>query len=1029
MAEVKRPVLLNSDLSESMILYPSKAQLTLNLNGVSTCQLTMAKWSDSLTQIRMHSWIKIYNQHGFVGIFRRTSANKNIPSDHTIQLRHGIDILQDSLWMTETDFSGSTTSFLTALLNQQTALINGVKPWVLGTCEDTSTIQRKISYNNLLELITGMEDPAGDYYFTYDQTDFPWVLNYVRKSTEPECEFRLSRNLTKVRISENDSELCTRLILNINQMVTITDQDAGDSRQENQSTKTVYNNTAAQAVYGIITKTTDIDLADHPEGAAAFAQKFLKDRSAPLLQIQADGYDLKSVTGFDWDETQLGKLCQVAVPDYDTAYTERVVTVQYPDLLGQPCTVSVSLANALPKLTHSSTSTQREARETAKEQREQERETQTIKSTSDLNLIRTDYAGDVFRQAGLVIDPSGVLIFAKEGLFDTQFAQIDVRADQIQQTVSRNRSDMDQGFSQITQRADSIAADVVDLTNATEAHFKITDEAITSEVTRATEAEGVLSSSITQTATEIRSEVSNSIDGVNSRITQTAGEIRSEVSNSVSGLSSRISQTESDIELNAKNIKIIADDYVTINDLDAKVASIEMAIADKVDTAYLYATTGTLNQANIYDVKVDGTAVGVHTISVDGTQVASYVGTADVNFDRAAAKKEGADSVTLSSAGWQSGGRNVVSATNGQSLTVNLPSFTSSQTEWNSSYQKTVYFDTPSVSVPLKSETIDASSVYDGGYSAGYRDGVNSVTLSNSDIVLDGSDYISSTKKYNVYVEATASNGAQGTQTLSVDASDAYNAGYSAGETAGIAAGKAASGVVVNTSNKTVSVTVSDTKSVTVSAEASIGYSSSTHKYTATGKAKAGGSNMDSATATSGTEAYDAGVADGKAAAGVDVNTSNKTVYVTTSTTKSVTVSAVAEISYNSSTHKYTAIGRARAGGKAMDYASAVSGTEAYQAGIDSVDTQSYYNNGYNAGFTSGWQSYYNASGWNRNSNGSVMIPAASGSGSEVWFDLADELPSVTFNWWNPAKGVAGVYFYIWGKYYGTSHTIPPGWM
>ena len=552
MAEVKRPVLLNSDLSESMILYPSKAQLTLNLNDVSTCQLTMAKWSDSLTQIRMHSWIKIYNQHGFVGIFRRTSANKNVPSDYTIQLRHGIDILQDSLWMTETDFNGSTTSFLTALLNQQTALVNGVKPWVLGTCEDNGTVQKKISYNNLLELITGMEDPAGDYYFTYDQTDFPWVLNYVRKSTDPECEFRLSRNLTKVRISENDSELCTRLILNINQMITITDPDAGDSRQENQSTKTVYNNATAQATYGIITKTTDIDLADHPEGAAAFAQKFLKDRSAPLLQIQADGYDLKSVTGFDWDETQLGKLCQVAVPDYDTSYTERVVTVQYPDLLGQPCTVSVSLANALPKLTHSSTSTQREARETAKEQREQERETQTIKSTSALNLIRTDYSGDVFRQAGLVIDPSGVLIFAKEGLFDTKFAQIDVRADQITSYVGM--TDQNKGenlYSKITQNAQSITA----------------------EVGRAQQAEGTITTRLTLTENEISAQAQT-----------------------ISAQAQSIQVNAQNISLNAQNISLIAQDYVTINRLQTEMSSMQNAYANSIYSNTVGGENGTFTR-------------------------------------------------------------------------------------------------------------------------------------------------------------------------------------------------------------------------------------------------------------------------------------------------------------------------------------------------------------------------------------------------------------------------------------------------
>lgn len=417
---VKRPVLLDSNLNEVEILYPNKASLTLNLTGASECQLTLP---DDTMGIGMHAWIKVWNQNGFVGYFRRTSATQSIPSDRTLIFKHGIDILQDSLWQEETEFSGTKAAFITAVLNHQTALIKGVKPWILGTCADSGSIsEKKIAYNNLQDLLKELEDETGNYYFTYDMSVFPWVLNYVAKNDTPMSEFRLSRNLTKIKISENDMEMCTRLILNVNSV---------DGNDENQHSYQVYNNTSAQATYGIVTKCTDIDLADHPEGAAAFAQKFLADRSHPYLQIQADGFDLKAASGYDWDEQHLGRMCRVALPDHDTWFTERVASVKYPDLLGQPDVISVSLANPLTKLSGATSKMQKDASDAAASARETDREVKETTKKAEVSLIRTEEHDEIFHQAGLVLDPTGVLIFAKDGLFDTKFSQIDVRADQI----------------------------------------------------------------------------------------------------------------------------------------------------------------------------------------------------------------------------------------------------------------------------------------------------------------------------------------------------------------------------------------------------------------------------------------------------------------------------------------------------------------------------------------------------------------------------------------------------------------------
>ena len=78
---------------------------------------------------------------------------------------------------------------------------------------------------------------------------------------------------------------------------------------------------------------------------------------------------------------------------------------------------------------------------------------------------------------------------------------------------------------------------------------------------------------------------------------------------------------------------------------------------------------------------------------------------------------------------------------------------------------------------------------------------------------------------------------------------------YSNGQTA---AGLSINGNGTNTVTRALS---SNTKSVSITATAGISYNSSTHKYTATAQSKAGSTNMGSASAVSGTEAYDAGVA------------------------------------------------------------------------------------------------------------------------------------------------------------------------
>ena len=437
MIEVKNPVLLNADLTPKDMLRPNKGSLKFQMVGARECTLTLP---DDCPDIVLHDWIQVWYQNGFAGYFRMTSGGNNIGKEQQYTFKHGIDILADSIWDAETEFEGTKAQFLSALLDKQTHLINGVKPWVLGTCADSSTVKKEINYDNLQELFEGLEDESSDYYFTYNQDVWPWQVSLIAKTSTVQSEFRLTRNMDKCNVSWNDAELCTRLILNINAMVM--DQAiktaTGKEIDQNQSIYKTYNNTAAQAIYGIIVKTADIDTEDDlarnsTTEADAWAADFLAKRADPILQIQIDGQELKARTGDDWDENKIGTICRVAVPRYSKTFEERVFTVTYPDFLKTPDQVTVSLANALPEVT----SSVKKMATTVSKQGRGGRGSARKEESFSKHFEITDDSGNVLRQAGLQLDANGLLVYADDNV-NMVGSRFNVQADQIGMVVGTN---------------------------------------------------------------------------------------------------------------------------------------------------------------------------------------------------------------------------------------------------------------------------------------------------------------------------------------------------------------------------------------------------------------------------------------------------------------------------------------------------------------------------------------------------------------------------------------------------------------
>lgn len=139
--------------------------------------------------------------------------------------------------------------------------------------------------------------------------------------------------------------------------------------------------------------------------------------------------------------------------------------------------------------------------------------------------------------------------------------------------------------------------------------------------------------------------------------------------------------------------------------------------------------------------------------------------TAAYNAGSSAGYATGYAAVTVSAAGWVNGS-NVVTASNGKSVTVNLPTISLTGGTSFSSHKTTVYASGGGSSGYVASLEVDATSEYNSGSSAGYSSGYSTgYSAGRSDGYTDG---------------------------YSAGKTDGYSDGYSAGHSAGYAAGKKA---------------------------------------------------------------------------------------------------------------------------------------------------------------------------------------------------------------------------------------------
>lgn len=128
-----------------------------------------------------------------------------------------------------------------------------------------------------------------------------------------------------------------------------------------------------------------------------------------------------------------------------------------------------------------------------------------------------------------------------------------------------------------------------------------------------------------------------------------------------------------------------------------------------------------------------------YTVSADNSYAYIKQGSTTVARASHSAYSNGANSVTISAAGWVNGS-NVVSASNGKSVTVNLPTISLTGGTSFSSHKTTVYASGGGATGYLASKEVDATSEYNAGWNA-YRAALLAITGNKTIVYWAGTRY------------------------------------------------------------------------------------------------------------------------------------------------------------------------------------------------------------------------------------------------------------------------------------------------
>lgn len=626
---VRLPRLLDAQLREVCRFHPVTLSINERLVPPHDASMTLPPGEGA----PFHAWVELYTIDGSAGFYRVSGASECYVITGDVDLEHSAAILGDAIIPGEGKYSGTCAEVLTAMLANQTTLVNGQKPWVLGTCAKIASIEYAYDCNNILSAMTEVVgDEKDGYALEFDDTHgFPWRVNVVSVETTASCEGRLSRNLESVSVSISDDEFCTRIYCK--------------SLPEPH-----YIDGPTVGVWGIITKTITAGEGVTAESLKSYITRYLEDHKNPRNSIEINGVDLATATRESLDSFRIGRLFRLALPDYGVKMEERILVRSISDVYGDPRGVRLTLASNIRDTAEDlvrldNTVTGGSSQNSTKKYIGSGTSKGTGISRNTLLGLLRDY-DDFYsateswqREAGVKIEANHADLYATKTAITGNFAG-DVETINALITASSDNG----GLVAMMVGRHNKFEDVNAAISATAAgggliNMKADAKTVTDIGERLSSAEITLNGADGQIGLVGRVETAEGdiksaavkIDGLNSSIVLKAdATVTDALGERVSSAEIRIDGLNSEIELKAD--KIALKGYVTADQLSAELADFKLTMNESVVTNFL----GVNNKAVIHSMTLDTKPISLESLDVAtgrSTGTVVYVSQVNLNSD------------------------------------------------------------------------------------------------------------------------------------------------------------------------------------------------------------------------------------------------------------------------------------------------------------------------------------------------------------------------------------------------------------
>lgn len=302
---------------------PISLSVANSLQPLSTANMTLTHDE----AIHCGDWMQIFTPDGGSGYYRVGTVNiDSITGNQSIYLEQGACTLGDELIVDDVTMTDTVSNIISFVLGKQ-----DVERWTVGTVEATDTIYVDLGGFSLMDCLTTMMQYIPDYYLEFEQLNATdWRVNVRRRSTTVLCEARLSRNLKTCSIGYSVASIVTRVYA----------EGLPDGHLDS----------ANVAVYGLHEETQSLGDGLSDAQKLAVATAYLNNHDHPTVSVSISGVELSQVTGLDIDSFQIGAVCRVVIPWLGITVDDVIIDKSYSDCFGNPQSVSVTLANAVPDL-------------------------------------------------------------------------------------------------------------------------------------------------------------------------------------------------------------------------------------------------------------------------------------------------------------------------------------------------------------------------------------------------------------------------------------------------------------------------------------------------------------------------------------------------------------------------------------------------------------------------------------------------------------------------------------------------------